>query len=235
VSWRTPAFIKLWAIDLARRLPAERIIARTGGIDLPVLAGLSRVDAALSAGVFSASRCGFAVPVIPPVSGVESIDLFAFDAGSDFISLGKIRIGRSDSLPYQALPQTNGIAGRIDEITIDGRTVTDPGNVSLPRGSELGIRGWAYDEIGPRRSGGVYACTEDDATFEADYGGLRADVAAAHDAPAISSCEFQIKIGAGSLSPGRHDISIVALSSRRDAKAPLGDRIVLWVTEAKAS
>ena len=69
VPWNCSAFIKLWAIDLAARAPAERIVARSGGVDLPVLDGLTRADAAASVSVLPAQRCGFAVPVSPPLYG----------------------------------------------------------------------------------------------------------------------------------------------------------------------
>ena len=232
LSWGSPAFIKLWVIDLAKRAPPEGIIARSGGVYLRVIDGLMRHDAALSAGAPEAVRCGFAVPVTPSLSGTESIELFALGSDDTYVRLGEVRLRRTDPLPFSSLSRSGRIRGRIDSIAVDDRSVSATHDIAVAHRSILKLRGWAVDEIGPRLSGGVFADMEGGATYEASCGGIRLDVAEELDAPGIAACEFEATIDVTSLSPGRHRISMFALTARRDALGAFGSSIFFDVAKA---
>lgn len=231
LSWGCSAFIKLWAIDLAKRAPPEAIIARSGGVYLRVIDSLMRHDAALSVGAPGAAQCGFAVPVSPSLSGTELVELFALGCNDTYVRIGEVKLRRPDTLPLSALPRSGRIRGHLDEITVNGAPVSAADDIAVAHGSVMKLRGWAVDEMGPRLSGGVFADIEGD-TFEALRGRIRPDVAALLDAPDVAACEFEATIDTTSLSPGRHRISMFALTARRDAMGAFGDSIFVNVAKA---
>lgn len=231
LPWGSSAFIKLWAIDLAKRAPPHRLIARSGGIYLRVIGGLMRYDAASSVGVPDAGRCGFAVPVSPSLSGTESVELFALGSDDTYVRLGNVSLRRPDPLPLSALSRTGRIRGSIDEITRNGVSISAADDIAIVAGNVLKLRGWAVDDVGPRLCGGVFADV-DGRTCEASRGEPRPDIEALVDAPGIAECEFEVTIDTTALSPGRHRISMFALTARRDALGAFGDPIFVNVAMA---
>lgn len=234
LSLGASAFIKLWVIDLAHNAPAAGVVARCGGLNLPVFSGVLRADAAAAVGLPQAAKCGFAVPVCPPIGGVASVELFALGRDDAYAYLGTIRFREMHPLPLSALRSTGRIRGRLDDIAAEGVVVSPPGDVTVAPGSVVSLRGWAIDEQGPRRSGGVFAAIEGGATHQATYGGLREDVATALDVPGIVACEFTATIDTTGLSRGRHRISLVALTARGDAYGTL-DSVFVTVREPVAT
>ena len=235
LSLGSTAFIKLWVIDLAHNAPAAGVVARCGGLYLPVLAGVVRRDAAAAVGLPQAAQCGFAVPVSPPISGVASVEIFALGSDDSYAHLGTIRFREMNPLPLSALPSACPIRGRLDEVTVEGIAVSPPDNVTVAPGGVVSLRGWAVDEQGPRLSAGVFATIDGGATYQAAYGGMREDVAAALDTPGIAACEFNVTIDTNALSSGRHRISLVALTARGDAYGAFGSAVFVSVREPVAT
>ena len=212
------AFVQLWVIDRVHDVPASGVVARAGGIYLPVLASAVRRDAAAYVGLPSAERCGFIVPVSPPLCGVGSVDLFALGCDESYAYLGAVRFRDANPLPLSALPRSGRIRGNVDEVT--------------QTGGVLRLRGWAVDEQGPRLSGGVFASLGGGTPSQASYGGSREDIASALDAGWIAACEFNVTLDTAGLSSGRHSVSLVALTARGDAAGEFGSPLFITVPES---
>jgi hypothetical protein len=228
----TPAsrpYIKLWALDVAERCAAARIVARSGGVYLRVLDGYVRRDAALALGLPDAERCGFAIPVSAAVGGAELVELFALGSDNTYVRLGALRVTEQSLSPFTALPRSAHLIGHLEEVVVDGTPLPLSPSISVRTQAVLTLRGWVADGIGPRRAGGVFAEVDGSTLHEGSYGGSRPDVAAANDAPWITECQFEVEIAAASLSPGSHRIAVGAFDARRNAVGQIDRSIVVDV------
>lgn len=117
--------------------------------------------------------------------------------------------------------------------TIGGKAVNQQEQpITIPADQpSIGITGWAIDFRNERAAGGVYIKIDDE-RFPAFYGRGKGRVAARFGNPAYRFSGFEQTIPASKIGPGKHELSIIVLTSNRERYyEPPEQKIVFEIVE----
>jgi len=220
--------IRLWALDTAADRPAAAVIARAGGSWFTAVAGFATSAIAAATGSRGAERCGFAIPVMAPLVGTETLRIFAVSADREtYGELCTVRVRSPKPLASSALPNNGAAFGALDQVTVDGATVDHDRPVRVPRGAIVSMYGWAIDRRGPRLAAQIDLDLPGFGTCEVSYGFNREDVARTLHG-AVTDCGFVAALESAQIEPGTYRASLRVLAARRDGftELPYVDLIV---------
>ena len=208
--------IRLWGVDIAVGEPLRTVVARAGGTYFTAVPGFATPDVAAATGIRGARNCGFAIPVMAPLVGADTIRVFAIAAdGEAYGELCTVRVRLPEPLGLDAVPN-NGVAlGALDRVAVDGEVVDHENPVRAARGAIVTLQGWAVDRRGPRLASMIELDVPGAGTFEATYGLRRPDVAQALSCGA-TDCGFSLIVDSARLEPGTYRASLRVLGARRD-------------------
>jgi hypothetical protein len=223
-----PAFVNLWAIDRRTADAPQAVIARAGGVYVPVVDGYTRADAARSVGYRMVLNCGYRIPISPPATGTATIEVFAMSRDGTYAPIGAVRYRSVERRANDTLPDSPDILGSLDEIAVDGRTLADRTAVVAHENAIVDIRGWCIDRAGPRLSSSVDVVVGE-VVFDEWAREVRSDVVDALRDRSVRECGFRARVAVGRLAPGRHEVRIRATTARRDGIGNIGDAFVLDV------
>jgi len=214
-----PVAIRGWALHGPTGAAAREIVARTGGRYLLVLAPQARPDVAAIKAAPHAVDCGFTIPLLPSPIGVEEIALFALREDGSYASLARVRVRQARPLASSTLPRSDAVAGTIDAIALDDRTLDSIHEINAFEHQVLRVRGWAVDTVGPLLTGGIELTLDDVAVVQTQTSLTRQDIATKYHG--LTDTGFEIAWTIAALAPGAHLLGVRALSARRDAVATL--------------
>ncbi|HEY0394292.1 MAG TPA: hypothetical protein VGD01_07325 [Candidatus Elarobacter sp.] len=215
--------VRLWALDLIAEAPPAKVVALAGGTFFDALAGFETPAVAALTGWPGAERAGFALAVMAPFVGGETLKLFAISAGGEsYGELGTLRTRLPAPLPVDAVPSLGNALGALDRVAVDGVAADHAVPVHLERGALLSIQGWAVDRRGPRLAACVELEIPGAGRFEADYGFRRQDVAWALRS-GVAACGFALTVDSARIEPGTYRAALRVLGARRDAFTVLPD------------
>jgi hypothetical protein len=208
--------IRLWALDTAAGEPVGTVLVRAGGTYFTAVRGFATPDVAAATALRGAQNCGFTIPVMAPLVGAESIQIFAIAAdGQAYGELCTVRLRLPAPLGLDAVPNDGAALGAFDGIAVNGTVVDHMAPIHAPRGAIVSLQGWALDRRGPRLAALVELDVPGGGTFEAKYGLRRADVAQELNC-AATDCGFSLSVDSERLEPGTYRTSLRVLGARRD-------------------
>ncbi len=215
--------IRMWALDLLAWRPAGRVVALIGGSYCAAVPGFDTPLLADTTGVAGAERAGFAIPVLAPLVGAETVRLFAISPGGDvYGELGTVRVSLREPLALDAVPNGGAALGGLDRAKAGGAVVDHTGPIAVQRGTRIVLDGWAVDRYGPRLAAQVELDVAGAGRFEAEYGFRREDVASTLQCN-VAACGFSVSVDTAGMEPGVYRASLRVLSARRDAFAEIQD------------
>jgi len=214
-----PVAIRGWALHGPTGAAAREVVARSGGRYLHVLAPQARPDVAAIKAAPHAVDCGFTIPLLPSHIGVEEIALFALREDGSYGSLARVRVRQARPLASWTLPESDAVAGTVDAIALDDRTLDSLNEINAVEGQVLRVRGWAVDTMGPLLTGGIELTLDDVAVVQTQTSLTRQDIATKYHG--LTDAGFEIAWTIAALAPGAHLLGVRALSARRDAVATL--------------
>jgi hypothetical protein len=209
--------------------PPELAITVDGAFGGVANGGFERPDVAAIHGP-AALRCGFQA-LLPTAGFAEGWHTVAV---VQLVDAQRYRVGpeRPVQLAAAALraPLETPEAGRI-HVHLD-RVIEGPVQPGAPSGeaifgpeSTIRALGWAADLDRMQPCAAVYALVDDLHLFRGRYGIARPDVADELGCPQLARSGFDVRIDAGTLPPGDHTVSVIALSAdgetRSEAAPPL--------------
>ena len=163
--------LRLWALDIAAGEPVRTVVARAGGTYFTAVPGFATPDVAAATALRGAQNCGFAIPVMAPLVGAESIRIFAVAAdGEAYVELCTVRVRLPVPLGLDAVPNNGAAHGALDRVAVDGEVVDHENPVRAARGAIVTLQGWAVDRRGPRLAALIELDVPGAGTFEATYG-----------------------------------------------------------------
>lgn len=218
-----PVYVSGWLYGPDADGPPEIVITVDGAFAGIATAGFARPDVAALHGA-GAANCGFHA-VLPSKAIAEGLRTFAavqlIDAMTYRVGPERpIVIARSALRTEIATPVDPGVYVYLDRF-VDGTQppATPDGVPEYGARSTIGIIGWAADLSSRQPCAAVYALVDGVHVFRGRYGAERADVASAHDAPQLRFAGYEIRIDAGALEPGLHDVRVIALSAGGEGRS----------------
>jgi hypothetical protein len=227
VPFDRPVSLRLWCVDRRSGTPPLAVVARLGGSYLSVIDGVERPDVVRHLELSEAVRPGFLVPVFAPHAGTGTIEMFAILEDGTYARIPAVRFRAPDAATTQVLPTHAQIRGMVDEARVADREFAGTSAIEAGRGQTVFIRGWAFDLVGPRVSGGIEAEIDGVVVAEARRGNPRADIARESGNSAVSDSEFIVEIDTRTLPPRRYTLSLWALSARSDARSLFASRSLI--------
>ena len=208
--------IRVWGLDIAACEPVRAVVARAGGTYFTAVPGFATPDVAAATEIRGARNCGFAIPVMAPLVGADTIRIFAIAAdGEAYCELCTVRVRLPEPLGLDAVPNIGVALGALDRVAVDGEVVDHENPVRAVRGAIVTLQGWALDRRGPRLASLIELDVPGAGTFEATYGLPRPDVAQTLSCGA-TDCGFSLTVDSARLEVGTYRASPRVLAARRD-------------------
>ncbi len=157
--------------------------------------------------IFAATRPPPSTPVAP-TSSAPSQDVSSPTRGP---AIDLTALDRSTSETYFFVDKINDVS----------LVVPPPMPITINSHGDIALTGWAVDTAAGSVAGGVIVAVDDKMTFQAAYGIDRPDVATALKSDTYRRCGFRAILPAGSITPGRHTITIkIVAANLRSYYAP---------------
>ena len=231
--------IRGWAFDEPANALATNVYATVGSTVVSAEYGSARADVAAHRNDERFCNCGFSleIPLDAVAPGHHAIRLRVLGADGQTIYEGQ-RIA-VDVAPFATgatlSPGGRPTLGTIDSTTVfdmRGHVVSNAAPLTLKRGDQLLLSGWAIDEPGDAPARGVHVCVDGIASTPAVYGLERRDVARHFHRPDLTDCGFTAILGTGSMPAGSHTAELRVIDRTGTRFYDTGQRIEFVVSEA---
>jgi hypothetical protein len=213
-----------WAIDEPERAPASAVYAIVGSSVIRAEYGDARQDVVNHYQDERLRACGFSldIPLDDIAAGHHTIRLRVTGAHDNVVYDGH-RIAL-EVAPFPAagaaLPGGVGALGCVDKMAIFdalGNVVDPPAPLTLVRGNQLFLSGWAIDQPGDGIARAVHLSVDGLVSTPAVYGLERRDVAQHFHRPDLTECGFLALIATASMPAGSHwaDVRVIDRTGTR--------------------
>jgi hypothetical protein len=200
-----------WAIDQAEVAPASAVYAIIGSYVIRATYGELRADIASRYRNERFRDCGFTIeiPLDRLLAGHHTIRLRVVGVGEHVIyedaniPLDVAAFAALGAASPGGLP-ARGVVDKMAVFDALGHIVDPPSAMTLVRGHQLFLSGWAIDERNDTLARAVQVCVDGLVSTTAVYGLERRDVAQHFHRPDLTECGFVALVATAALAAGSH-------------------------------
>ena len=147
-------------------------------------------------------------------SAITSVENRYYDYATSRATYDQLRPDPNHLLTLAAGPRLTVDLGHLDT-PVHGLQTIPPLSAPLvvPKAGGLSLQGWAFDPVALAPCAQMFASVDAGPLEPASYGGARGDVSAAFGKPALTNTGFTASWALGTLTPGRHELSLPCLSA----------------------